>query len=346
MFKNVCFTVNNWTEEDKAFLVLSENIIYIIYGEEVAPTTGTPHLQCYAQFAKRYAMKTAKRILGPNAANIVAAMGTPEQNRTYCSKDGKFTELGTISKQGQRTDLTGLRKQVDTTPFIELISQCENFQQMKMVEKLFEYKPLSTEFKKKTVYWFYGATGTGKTKAAYELVKSLNKDFYRSSTNGGQWFNGYMGQPIAILDEVRANKWPYALMLELLDGYEVRVPNKGGFHIWNPEVVIITCPRAPEECYAGQLEYGDGHIDQLLRRITDIRHFEQCGPFPVTVQTGIKRPREEPIEIDMDEEELPAKIQTMEDKELEKMDQLLDTTKQYTGSILCKEHGHYFCPKC
>ena len=39
-----CFTWNNWTPENRATM---ESIVctYIIFGEETAPTTGTPHLR-------------------------------------------------------------------------------------------------------------------------------------------------------------------------------------------------------------------------------------------------------------------------------------------------------------
>ncbi len=86
-----------------------------------------------------------------------------------------------------------------------------------------------------------------------------------------QWFDGYWGQKYAIIDEIRAKNWPYDLMLRLLDGYQVRLPIKGGFTIWKPEIIYITSPLHPRHLYKGQLEYNvDGGIDQLLRRITTI----------------------------------------------------------------------------
>jgi len=39
--------------------------------------------------------------------------------------------------------------------------------------------------------------------------------------------------------------------------------------------INITSPKTPQECYEGQLTHGDGHIDQLLRRITEIVTFEE-----------------------------------------------------------------------
>lgn len=277
--RNVCFTINNPTDADKAKMIINEDITYLIFGEEVGEE-GTPHFQGYCEFSKQFGLKKIKTLLG-DRAHIEARKGSQKQAIDYCKKDGKFIELGELKEQGKRNDLTGLKHQVtEGKSQIEVISHCENFQQIRYVEKLFEYKPLSPEYKKREVYWFWGPTSTGKTKAAYDLVKERKQDFWVSTLSGSQWFNGYWGQPIAILDEVRAKDYPYGGMLRILDGYEVRMPYKGGFCIWNPDVVIITSPVKPEDCYNGQMEYNDGGIEQLLRRITEVREFKKEPEVP------------------------------------------------------------------
>ena len=52
---NYCFTYNNYTEPGEAALKtwLAENCKYAVYGHEVAPSTGTPHLQGYFSLKKR-----------------------------------------------------------------------------------------------------------------------------------------------------------------------------------------------------------------------------------------------------------------------------------------------------
>lgn len=286
-FMNVCFTLNNWTEEDKVKLVANDDIVYICYGEEVGES-GTKHLQGYCEFAKQFNMKKVKLLLG-DKAHVEKRMGNQKQAIDYCKKDGVFFEDGELKKQGKRNDLIDLKLAVDQgVPQINVINECGNFQQIRYVEKLFEYKPLSPEYKEKKVYWYYGGTGLGKTRAAYDMVKELKQDFWRSTLDGSKWFNGYYGQPIAILDEVRAAQYPYVSMLQILDGYEIRLPYKGGFTLWNPDVIIITSPVHPKDCYAGQMEFNDGGIDQLLRRITVIREFKP-EPIPV-VPTMFTKP--------------------------------------------------------
>jgi hypothetical protein len=56
MSTNFCFTLNNPTDADKASLeaLVPAIIKYLVYGNEVAPTTGMHHLQGYAQTVKQY----------------------------------------------------------------------------------------------------------------------------------------------------------------------------------------------------------------------------------------------------------------------------------------------------
>jgi len=269
-----CFTLNNYTPEDEAELKANTDFTYIIYGHEVAPTTNTPHLQGYVQFAKQVSPSFVKKI--NKKIHWITANGNVEQNKKYCSKGTDIFEKDEASYQGKRTDIVEIRKKmIEGKPMIEIIAEQQTYQAIRLVEKLYEYKPLSAEYKKKEVYWLYGETGTGKTRHAIERIKESGKDYWRSNIGGGQWFNGYAGQPIALLDEVRAGEWKYSTMLQILDGYELRCPTKGGFTIWNPEIVYITSPKNPEDTYAGQLQFGDGHIDQLKRRITETIHFEE-----------------------------------------------------------------------
>lgn len=85
------------------------------------------------------------------------------------------------------------------------------------------------------------------------------------------WFDGYFGQRIVLMEELRPGMIPYATLLQLLDGYEVIVPKKGGFVRWNPERIWITSCFKPEEVYPvlNQLD----EIAQLKRRITHVTHF-------------------------------------------------------------------------
>ncbi len=52
------FTLNNYTEEDVKIL-MEEKVFfsYLLFGKEIAPTTGTPHLQGYFELPKKKIMR-------------------------------------------------------------------------------------------------------------------------------------------------------------------------------------------------------------------------------------------------------------------------------------------------
>jgi len=125
-----CFTIPNYTDEVVLHLQLlfegEARVAYAIVGREVAPTTGTPHLQGYVRFNTRLRFASVRALLPQ--CHLSRARGTPAQNRDYCSKDGDFDEFGTCPdvQPGRRTDfecfrdwLRGLDHQPSDLEFID-----------------------------------------------------------------------------------------------------------------------------------------------------------------------------------------------------------------------------------
>lgn len=95
-----CFTYNNYKADTKEIIidaVKRRGWEYVI-GEEVAPTTGTKHLQGYIRAKCQTTFKIIKQLLG--TAHITAAKGTPGQNLAYCSKGGVFESNITARNTG------------------------------------------------------------------------------------------------------------------------------------------------------------------------------------------------------------------------------------------------------
>lgn len=131
------------------------------------------------------------------------------------------------------------------------------------------------EREKPKVSWYYGSTGTGKTRTAIQEAKEKYGEDYWISHQDANWFDGYHGQKGAILDDVRAASWPMVTMLRLLDRYKIQVAIKGGFQWWRPERIWITAPGRPEDIYKN---YTTGQpydcIEQLNRRIDEMIDFD------------------------------------------------------------------------
>lgn len=100
---NWCFT--SYDEQPPAFI---EQMRYLIYGREICPTTGRQHWQCYTQLKKKARFGTFKNLLD-GEYHIEPCRGSPDQNVTYCKKEGDFTEHGESPKNpGSRSDLEGV----------------------------------------------------------------------------------------------------------------------------------------------------------------------------------------------------------------------------------------------
>lgn len=126
------------------------------------------------------------------------------------------------------------------------------------------------------VRWYWGATGTGKSRAAHTEAVQASGDVtlvYRAdgpSARGGRWwFNAYDGELYMIVDDFRPAWCSIEHLLKLLDRYGCRVECKGGFRQMRAKFIWITCPKPPGDCYVESLE----DVEQLCRRITEIKEF-------------------------------------------------------------------------
>lgn len=116
-----------------------------------------------------------------------------------------------------------------------------------------------------SVYWFYGPTGTGKTRAA----SSEDPDCYWKNCSN-KWWDGYEGQATVILDDYRPDFCKFSELLRILDRYTYQIEFKGGVTQLLAHNIYITTPKSPQDTWANRTEED---IAQLLRRITQVKHF-------------------------------------------------------------------------
>jgi hypothetical protein len=277
--KNWCFTLNNYTNDDKERIAKlwegvastepTTTIKYLVYGEEVGEQ-GTPHLQGYVSFVARRTLNQLKSIISPTA-HFQIAKGSPAQNRTYCTKDGAYTEFGQLpGGSGTRTDLNQLKKAIKEGKsrdeiFEAFTSECFRYERAisKWIDK---YDPPRNVLQPPKVVVLWGRTGTGKTRFVYD-----NHD-HESIWNwpGGPWFDGYDGHEVALFDDFNGSAFPCQYMLKLLDRYPYKVPIKGGYRQWKPKTIYLTSNLDPTTWYQGA-----NHENQeaFLRRLTERKHF-------------------------------------------------------------------------
>lgn len=161
MNKDWCFTINNYTVEEFEQIKGISNA-YMVIGQEVGKE-GTSHLQGFIQFNCRKRLSTVKKIPGFERAHLEGRRGTPTEAATYCKKDGKYYEQGTLveSRQGQRTDLDEVRQCANEHGMRE-VSARYNAQQIRVAEAYLMYNEEPRDWQPE-VTWIYGPSGTGKS---------------------------------------------------------------------------------------------------------------------------------------------------------------------------------------
>lgn len=90
--RGYCLTINNYDDEMYTKVLHYDRCCYCIVGKEVGKENSTPHLQVYMRFKNGMRWASLKKDFPE--AHIEAAIGSPEQNIKYCSKDGNFEEVG------------------------------------------------------------------------------------------------------------------------------------------------------------------------------------------------------------------------------------------------------------
>lgn len=264
--RNYCFTYNNYPDDlDFINAKLTDLCTYAIYGKEIGES-GTPHLQGYFQLKKKERITgLVKKFPG---VYFAVAKGGYESNRAYCSKDGEIFSVGTPSTVGQRaglSDAVGLVKEKRKLSDVALAFPEVYAKYHRGLEALSSALAPTRNFKTE-VYWFYGATGTGKSR---RFADSEPDGYWKPSVN--KWWNGYDGHDAVIVDDYRRDFCTFAELLRLFDRYPMSVETKGGTRPFLAKRLYITTPKSPQDTWEGRTEED---LQQLLRRIDHVECFQ------------------------------------------------------------------------
>lgn len=261
-----CFTLNNYDDTDERAIKDIE-CQFLIYGREIAPTTNTPHLQGYIYFKNAISFDSIKKKL-PNKCHIEKAMGSPQQNVKYCSKDGNTEVKGKQPIQGERTDLLALKDEIMKGKKVDdiVLEDPEIYHQygrtLEKIEDIAQRSQFRTEMT--TCTWITGPTGSGKSHLAFKDYSPATH--YVLNTEDKGWWDGYTGQHTVIINDFKG-EIKYGTLLQIIDKWPYTVPRRHRQPVpFVSKHVIITSIMRPEEVYY-RLHDKDG-IDQLLRRIT------------------------------------------------------------------------------
>jgi len=272
--KGWVFTVNNYTDDDESSLkslVIDGAATYVTYGREVAPRTGTRHLQGCLQLANKASKRQVKILMG-RRTHFEQRLGSIDQAVAYCQKDGDFVEHGTkplsSTEKGQaggkaekdrwRSILT-LAKQGDLAR-LERDFPRETIQLKPRLLSLHApiRKPIDGELPHE---WWVGETGTGKSRTAWDLypthyAKTLNK-----------WWDGYNFEDVVIIEEWSPKNDCTASFLKIwADRYPFTAEVKGAMlPMIRPKKIIVLSNYTIDQCFLHKED-----AEPMKRRFTTI----------------------------------------------------------------------------
>jgi len=240
------FTWNNYPDTYRDTLDELE-CRYVCAGEEVAPTTGTPHLQGYIYFRNAKRLRTMRQLLA--GCHLLPANGTAAENRAYCSKtreqdlepNAVFYERGNIpvdpaaKGEAERVrwqtawDLAKLGDIEAIQPDIRV----RQYSALRRIER--DFMPAVEPLTSPCGIWIFGLSGAGKSRSVLDAFP----DAYPKPRT--QWWDGYQGERVVLLDDVdRFDVKLGGYLKHWADCYAFIGESKGGAKKIRPARFIVT----------------------------------------------------------------------------------------------------------
>jgi hypothetical protein len=249
-----------------------QDIKYVKWQLEEAPSTRRRHLQCYVQMKESKKLSWMKSQIDP-AGHWEIMKGTQEQMIAYVSKDttriaGPWSQ-GEINQQGKRTDMEkivqiakdggSIRQMLDEVPgsTLRYLGNAE-----KVIEIYREHRTGPPE-----ITWIWGPPGTGKTSSVIALFGEDNV-FIKDNT---KWWPNYKQQECILQDEIDLAQWDRNDLLRLWDRYQYEGQTKGGYVKINSPFIYITSEAEPFGLDAAQRRRIKRivHVDVILAERED-----------------------------------------------------------------------------
>lgn len=136
---------------------------------------------------------------------------------------------------------------------------------------------------------FFGPSGYGKSHAAHEMAEWLREELkeerYYSRMMNTEYFNGYYGEKIAILDEWDPELFRPQVVNGLLDKYPMQVKCFQRMQDWKAEHIFICTNIHPDEWIPAHDPHRDELLQALRRRLTHVHTFRAPHGTPGCFET-------------------------------------------------------------
>lgn len=240
--KKWCFTFNNYPSDYHTIIdpILTKFCKMWVYGEEIAPTTGTPHLQGSIWLLK----KGRPTELGLPKGIHWEKMRNESASIDYCQKDGKVTSFG-LPKP------------------IKILTTLRPWQ--RAIEKLIT----ETEPDGRSINWYWEFKGgVGKSsfcKYLFVKHKCLIIQGGKLADIMNILFNTDMERVSALVIDIprtNENKVSYAAIECILNGMITNTKFETGIKVFNPPHVVVFSNFEPEAEKLSADRWKINHIDK------------------------------------------------------------------------------------
>lgn len=239
--RNFSATWNNYPCDYQDVLIKLD-ARYVIAGEEVAPTTLTPHLQIAVVFHnQRYINSVIKSLPGCHieiARDVDALIN-------YCKKEGRFFEHGVAPMSKKRKAEFGGEAQVKR--FKEAFEAAKDgrlddipadmrtryYRTYKEIAK--DYMPDVASISHLENEWICGPAGCGKT---YGVMKRFPGCYLKTAN---KWWDGYQGEETVLIDDLDESHKCLLHHLKIWGDHKpFLAETKGGMLKIRPKRIIVT----------------------------------------------------------------------------------------------------------
>lgn len=256
--RNFCFTRNNYIDTSFEDTVTCR---YIIYGKEIGEECGTYHLQGFVSFVNKRSLKAIQRLF--TGCHVEPTRGTVEQAIEYCKKDGDYTERGdrplSAKEKGQKEKdrWEDILTAAEEGRFWDIPAEIQ-FKYDKNISRIRTnaIRRTAHDDTEMKMQWFWGASGTGKSRKAREdypgsYLKMCNK-----------WWCGYEGEATVLIEDFDKKHDCLIHHLKIwADRYPFRAEYKGGSYEIRPSLIIVTSNYHPSHIWDCAAD-----LEPILRR--------------------------------------------------------------------------------
>lgn len=224
------FTWNNYNDESISILkfFFEGYCKELGFGKEIAPTTGTPHLQGYFHLTKKLRFEQLKKLL-PKNLYLDNMKGTLAQSKVYAVKEGDYTIW---EKQG--TPQGG--------PKVDILSTLRPWQEH--IVNL-----LQVPANDRTINWVWDDAGnTGKTSLCKYLIIKLNALYAYGDAKDVKCAIALQKTlpRIILIDIPRGGRIDYKLLEEIKNGLLFSGKYESKMIIMNSPHLIVFANKAPD----------------------------------------------------------------------------------------------------